>query len=204
MIDTAIPDTVADGLINFDKRRKEFEVLAQVRTKQQQKSIKPLGLFDTTPPPPCIQIKLLQGAANSYNFETDQRFDRWFESLTVLDEREAYELSCAIEPCNSGVTTTTSARNSEKFRRKTAPGHKKNDSIASTSSSSSSQFLSELDGAATSSLGDTTSLEQKIFHVRENVFFLWTRMINDISILLYRRIYRLRRVARLYRHWMCP
>jgi ral guanine nucleotide dissociation stimulator-like 1 len=30
MIDTAIPDTVADGLINFDKRRKEFEVLAQV------------------------------------------------------------------------------------------------------------------------------------------------------------------------------
>ncbi|CAG2068559.1 unnamed protein product, partial [Timema podura] len=29
MIDTAIPDTVADGLINFDKRRKEFEVLAQ-------------------------------------------------------------------------------------------------------------------------------------------------------------------------------
>ena len=31
MIDTAIPDTVADGLINFDKKRKEFEVLAQVK-----------------------------------------------------------------------------------------------------------------------------------------------------------------------------
>lgn len=30
MIDTAIPDMVGDGLINFDKRRKEFEVLAQV------------------------------------------------------------------------------------------------------------------------------------------------------------------------------
>jgi hypothetical protein len=30
MFDTAIPDMVADGLINFDKRRKEFEVLAQV------------------------------------------------------------------------------------------------------------------------------------------------------------------------------
>ena len=30
MIDTAICDTVTDGLINFDKRRKEFEVLAQV------------------------------------------------------------------------------------------------------------------------------------------------------------------------------
>lgn len=34
MIDTAIPDTVADGLINFDKKRKEFEVLAQVRVRQ--------------------------------------------------------------------------------------------------------------------------------------------------------------------------
>ena len=34
MIDTAIPDTVADGLINFDKKRKEFEVLAQVRNQK--------------------------------------------------------------------------------------------------------------------------------------------------------------------------
>jgi len=34
MIDTAIADTVADGLINFDKRRKEFEVLAQVSRPQ--------------------------------------------------------------------------------------------------------------------------------------------------------------------------
>jgi hypothetical protein len=32
MIDTAIPDVVGpEGLINFDKRRKEFEVLAQVK-----------------------------------------------------------------------------------------------------------------------------------------------------------------------------
>ena len=33
MIDTAIPDVVSEGLINFDKRRKEFEVLAQVKQK---------------------------------------------------------------------------------------------------------------------------------------------------------------------------
>ena len=39
MIDTAI-ENVTDGLINFDKRRKEFEIIAQ--------------------------IKLLQGAANAY------------------------------------------------------------------------------------------------------------------------------------------
>lgn len=34
MIDTAIPDTVPNGLINFDKKRKEFEVLAQVSISQ--------------------------------------------------------------------------------------------------------------------------------------------------------------------------
>jgi len=30
MIDAATPDVLPDGLINFDKKRKEFEVLAQV------------------------------------------------------------------------------------------------------------------------------------------------------------------------------
>ena len=38
MIDTAIPDIVAEGLINFDKRRKEFEVLAQVSHKYSKNS----------------------------------------------------------------------------------------------------------------------------------------------------------------------
>ena len=50
MIDTAIPDTITDeGLINFDKRRKEFEVLAQ--------------------------IKLLQGAAKAYTIDAQPRYD---------------------------------------------------------------------------------------------------------------------------------
>lgn len=78
MIDTAIPDTIADGLINFDKRRKEFEVLARIR--------------------------LLQGAANAYNFSMDPVFDRWFHSVLVLDDREAYKLSCQIEPPPAGNT----------------------------------------------------------------------------------------------------
>lgn len=61
MIDTAIPDTVG-GLINFDKKRKEFEVLAQ--------------------------IKLLQLAANSYNIQADPSFQQWLDNLPVLDDRE--------------------------------------------------------------------------------------------------------------------
>ncbi|KAK9869539.1 hypothetical protein WA026_003295 [Henosepilachna vigintioctopunctata] len=112
MIDTAIPDTIGDGLINFDKRRKEFEVLAQ--------------------------IKLLQGAANAYHFEVDAAFDRWFDSLLVLDDREANQLSCQIEPA------IAQTKNNKKTR------HQKNDSIASTSSSNSSQFYYEVDSTPSS------------------------------------------------------
>lgn len=73
MIHAAIPDHIGtNNLINFDKKRKEFEVLAQ--------------------------IKLLQGAANAYHLPEDLLFDRWFASLLVLDEREAHTLSCQLEP----------------------------------------------------------------------------------------------------------
>lgn len=83
MIHAAIPDTIPGpaaaaaaasntDLINFDKKRKEFEVLAQ--------------------------IKLLQGAANAYHLAEDPLFDRWFSGLLVLDEREAHGLSCQLEP----------------------------------------------------------------------------------------------------------
>lgn len=75
MINTAIPDVLVDGLVNFDKKRKEFEVL--------------------------VKIRLLQGAANAYHIETDVAFDRWFDSVLVLDDKEAYRLSCLIEPTNN-------------------------------------------------------------------------------------------------------
>ena len=48
MIDTAIPNEVSDGLINFDKRRKEFEVLAQVGfpslMSQQYGEVRSMGI----------------------------------------------------------------------------------------------------------------------------------------------------------------
>ncbi|KAL7298737.1 hypothetical protein TKK_0008488 [Trichogramma kaykai] len=151
MIDTAIPDTVADGLINFDKRRKEFEVLARIR--------------------------LLQGAANAYNFLRDPLFDRWFNRLVVLDDREAYRISCQIEPPPPGSNNAnnssrgSSAPSSAKKKHNhshhnhssssshhhhhhhshnNSSGHRKNDSIASTSSSSSSQFYCDLDSLPSS------------------------------------------------------
>ncbi|XP_077296195.1 ral guanine nucleotide dissociation stimulator-like isoform X2 [Arctopsyche grandis] len=123
MIDTAIPDTILDGLINFDKRRKEFEVLAQ--------------------------IKLLQGAANAYHLSDDPFFDRWFDSILVLDDREAYKLSCQIEPAITQLNRDK--RQKKPINNTHPPGHRKNDSIASNSSSNSSQFYCDLDNSTTSS-----------------------------------------------------
>lgn len=135
MIDTAIPDTVADGLINFDKRRKEFEVLAQ--------------------------IKLLQGAANAYHLVTDPMFDRWFDSVIVLDDRVSYQLSCQIEP----MINPPKERRPKKANDTNGQGHRKNDSIASTSSSNSSQFYCETDGV-TNGAWKRDSLERRISPTR--------------------------------------
>uniref|UniRef100_A0A915L8S6 Ras-GEF domain-containing protein n=1 Tax=Romanomermis culicivorax TaxID=13658 RepID=A0A915L8S6_ROMCU len=72
MIDTASPDFVEDGLINFEKRRKEFDVLAQ--------------------------LKLFQAAARNYHLKPDSKFITWFCSLPHLTEDQCYSLSCLIEP----------------------------------------------------------------------------------------------------------
>ena len=63
MIDTALPDMV-DELVNFEKRRKEFEVLAQ--------------------------IKLLQSASQIYTFSENIHFWEWFDAVRVYDENERY------------------------------------------------------------------------------------------------------------------
>ncbi|XP_050093231.1 ral guanine nucleotide dissociation stimulator-like 1 isoform X2 [Anopheles aquasalis] len=140
MIHAAIPDTLQDGLINFDKRRKEFEVLAQ--------------------------IKLLQGAANTYHLPDDPLFDRWFASLLVLDEREAHTLSCSLEPApemakrppvpvpqhNMGGSGGGSVLSGGGGGGGGTPGHKKSDSIASNSSSGAgSQFYCDINSTSNAS-----------------------------------------------------
>uniref|UniRef100_W8BFL0 Ral guanine nucleotide dissociation stimulator-like 1 n=1 Tax=Ceratitis capitata TaxID=7213 RepID=W8BFL0_CERCA len=140
MIHAAIPDTIGEHqLINFDKKRKEFEVLAQ--------------------------IKLLQGAANTYNLREDPNFDRWFASVLVLDEREAHTLSCQLEspppaPRKSTASTNTSLTNTTISSNSMGGGggggvggngHRKTDSIASNSSSGAgSQFYCELNNSYSS------------------------------------------------------
>uniref|UniRef100_A0AAX7UQL1 Ral guanine nucleotide dissociation stimulator n=1 Tax=Astatotilapia calliptera TaxID=8154 RepID=A0AAX7UQL1_ASTCA len=62
MMDTAMKDYTEGGLINFEKRRKEFEVIAQ--------------------------IKLLQLASNNYNFTQDSHFREWFAGVDKYSEAE--------------------------------------------------------------------------------------------------------------------
>uniref|UniRef100_A0A8C8I6S9 Ral guanine nucleotide dissociation stimulator n=1 Tax=Oncorhynchus tshawytscha TaxID=74940 RepID=A0A8C8I6S9_ONCTS len=65
MMDTAMKDYLDGGLIHFEKRRKEFEVIAQ--------------------------IKLLQLACNNYNFTRNKRFRQWFSGVDKLTEAESSE-----------------------------------------------------------------------------------------------------------------
>lgn len=72
VLDAALPDVLPGGLLNFDKRRREFRILAQ--------------------------IKLLQSAANCYSLEPDPAFVAWFDALPILSDDESYRLSCLVEP----------------------------------------------------------------------------------------------------------
>ncbi|NXL93958.1 RGL1 protein, partial [Alectura lathami] len=86
MLDTALQDYIEGGLINFEKRRREFEVIAQ--------------------------IKLLQSACNSYCMTPDQKFIQWFRRQQHLTEEESYSLSCEIEAAIDTSTTSPKPRKS--------------------------------------------------------------------------------------------
>ncbi|KAJ8419003.1 hypothetical protein AAFF_G00005020 [Aldrovandia affinis] len=86
MLDTALPDLVEGGLINFEKRRREFEVIAQIR--------------------------LLQSACNSYCLTSDPAFLRWFHSQPQHSEEESYTLSCEIEGVGDSSPTSPKPRKS--------------------------------------------------------------------------------------------
>ncbi|TKS74495.1 Ral guanine nucleotide dissociation stimulator-like 1 [Collichthys lucidus] len=77
MLDTALPDLVEGGLINFEKRRREFEVIAQ--------------------------IKLLQSACNSYCLTPEATFLRWFKSQIQLSEEERLFLGTDSNAASSPV-----------------------------------------------------------------------------------------------------
>uniref|UniRef100_A0A672UT05 Ral guanine nucleotide dissociation stimulator like 1 n=1 Tax=Strigops habroptila TaxID=2489341 RepID=A0A672UT05_STRHB len=86
MLDAALPDYVEGGLINFGKRQREFEVIAE--------------------------IKLLQSACNSYCMAPDQKFIQWFRRQQHLTDKESYNLSREIEAAADTSTTSPKSRKS--------------------------------------------------------------------------------------------
>ncbi|XP_066501136.1 ral guanine nucleotide dissociation stimulator-like 2 isoform X2 [Hoplias malabaricus] len=72
MLDAAVKDKLENGYINFDKRRREFEVLAKIR--------------------------LLQSSCRNSTFRTDESFLHWYHSVPSLTEEQSYKLSNQIEP----------------------------------------------------------------------------------------------------------
>ncbi|XP_023853942.1 ral guanine nucleotide dissociation stimulator-like 1 [Salvelinus sp. IW2-2015] len=79
MLDTARSDLVEGGLINFEKMRREFEVIAR--------------------------IKLLQSACNSYCLIANAAFLRWFKGQPQHREEESHAMSCDIEGVGDSSTT---------------------------------------------------------------------------------------------------
>lgn len=61
MVDKANPDAI-QGLVNFEKKRKEFEVIAQ--------------------------IQLLQSTAKTYNIIPDPEFKEWFKNQLIVSYQE--------------------------------------------------------------------------------------------------------------------
>ncbi|XP_067828989.1 ral guanine nucleotide dissociation stimulator-like 1 isoform X2 [Heptranchias perlo] len=71
MLDTALPDYMEGSLINFEKRRREFEILAH--------------------------IKQLQSTCTNYRLNQEAWFTRWFRSGGSLTEEQSYQMSQEIE-----------------------------------------------------------------------------------------------------------
>ncbi|XP_075946748.1 ral guanine nucleotide dissociation stimulator-like 1 isoform X1 [Anarhichas minor] len=127
MLDTALTDTVEGGLINFEKRRREFEILSQIRQ--------------------------LQASCSRYSLPVNPHIAAWLQAHTLLTDQESYELSRDLEPpvdpCPSSPNSWSSRLLTKKLAslrtgsynslRKTHA-----DQISVSSSSSSSSELEDL------------------------------------------------------------
>ncbi|XP_048848148.1 ral guanine nucleotide dissociation stimulator-like 1 isoform X2 [Brienomyrus brachyistius] len=131
MLDTALPDTVEGGLINFEKRRKEFEILSQIRQLQTS-----CGQY-LLPYHPQIALWLSQ----------DQK---------LLTDQESYELSRDLEPpldsCPESPSTWGSRLKKLSSLLSMSEGSSQKIVADQMSSSSSGSFSSEADDCNPSSL----------------------------------------------------
>ncbi|XP_058162544.1 LOW QUALITY PROTEIN: ral guanine nucleotide dissociation stimulator-like 2 [Dasypus novemcinctus] len=72
MLDAASKDELENGYINFDKRRKEFAVLSELRR--------------------------LQNECRGYDLRPDPDIQLWLQGLQPLTEAQSHRVSCEVEP----------------------------------------------------------------------------------------------------------
>jgi len=58
----------------------------------------------------------LQSAANGYSFKLDHKFEEWFNAIPVLDDKEAYDLSCQLE--QAAPSNTLNSAESAKAKKR--------------------------------------------------------------------------------------
>nr|XP_046260482.1 ral guanine nucleotide dissociation stimulator-like 1 isoform X2 [Scatophagus argus] len=127
MLDTALTDTVEGGLINFEKRRREFEILSQIRQ--------------------------LQASCSHYSLPVNPRITAWLQAHTLLTDQESYELSRDLEPPVDPCPCSPNSWSSRLLTKKLASLRTASDSslrkthadqISVSSSGSSSSDMEEL------------------------------------------------------------
>uniref|UniRef100_A0A4W6BQB2 Ral guanine nucleotide dissociation stimulator-like 3a n=1 Tax=Lates calcarifer TaxID=8187 RepID=A0A4W6BQB2_LATCA len=94
MLDTALTDTVEGGLINFEKRRREFEILSQIRQ--------------------------LQTSCSRYSLPVNPHITAWLQAHTLLTDQESYELSRDLEPPVDPCPTSPNSWSSRLLTKKLA------------------------------------------------------------------------------------
>lgn len=139
MLDTALPDTLEGGLINLEKRRREFEVL--------------------------LQIRLLQASCSQYNLPHHPRIAAWLQGHKLLTDQESYELSRQLEPpvdlCSPNIWSHRTLTKKLSSLLTVSDGSKKlpPDQISVSSSGSSGSEMEDL-----SSPNSACSIRLQSFH----------------------------------------
>ncbi|KAJ3614987.1 hypothetical protein NHX12_018556 [Muraenolepis orangiensis] len=116
MLDTALTDDVQGGLINFEKRRREFDIISQIRQ--------------------------LQASCSHYSLPVNTTINTWLQEPTLLTDQESYELSRALEPpvdpCPSSPSPWSHRLLNKKFTSLRGGSRKTHSDQISVSSSGSS------------------------------------------------------------------
>uniref|UniRef100_A0A3Q2P6Y5 Ral guanine nucleotide dissociation stimulator-like 1 n=1 Tax=Fundulus heteroclitus TaxID=8078 RepID=A0A3Q2P6Y5_FUNHE len=142
MLDTALPDTTEGGLINFEKRRREFDVLSQIR--------------------------LLQASCSQYNLPDHPNIAAWLHGDKLLTDQESYEMSRELEPpvdaCSPPFWSNRSLKKLSLFRSASDNSKKlPADQISLLSSGSSGSEMEDL-----SSPNSSCSIQLQSFHSSYN------------------------------------